>query len=127
MLDMTNAVCITRQQEKDIRRYMPSNADVRVIADFFSVFSDATRVKILSVLSIGDMCVGDIAYIVNLNQSTVSHQLKLLRDAGIVDCRRSGRIIYYTLHNCVVEMVMNLGTDWAVNRFEGSAQYGRRA
>lgn len=112
MYDTAGALGITRSQERDIRLYMPSDGDVRIIAGFFSVFSDATRVKILSALSISDMCVGDIALVLGLNQSTVSHQLKLLRDAGIVGCRRDGKVIYYTLINPVVERVMSLGTDY---------------
>ncbi|MEG1964299.1 MAG: metalloregulator ArsR/SmtB family transcription factor, partial [Clostridia bacterium] len=68
-------------------------------------------VKILMALSISEMCVGDVAQILNLNQSTLSHQLKLLRDAKIIDCRREGKIIYYFNINPFINDIMLTGID----------------
>ncbi|MBQ8178232.1 MAG: helix-turn-helix transcriptional regulator [Clostridia bacterium] len=92
-----------------IEHYLPSNADLASIGEFFSVFSDVTRLKILTALCVDELCVSDIAAILELNQTTVSHQLKLLRDAGMVSTRRNGKIIYYRVINDFVEEVMLMG------------------
>lgn len=81
----------------DIKYYLPKEKVLRLLAEFFSMFSDETRIKILSALSISELCVNDIANILNLNQTTVSHQLKLLKSVGAVKYRRDGKIIYYSL------------------------------
>jgi len=90
----------------------PADEYLYDLAELFKVFGDTTRIRILCALFESELCVGDIALVIGLNQSTVSHQLKLLRDAGIVGCRRDGKVIYYTLINPVVERVMSLGTDY---------------
>lgn len=92
-----------------IEQYLPSNADLSCIGAFFSVFSDVTRLKILSALSVNELCVSDISTVLDLNQTTVSHQLKLLRDAKMVSTRRMGKIIYYQVINDYVQEVMLMG------------------
>lgn len=94
-----------------VRTYLPSNATLADMCAFFSVFSDVTRVKILTALSISELCVTDIAGILELNQTTVSHQLRLLRDAGMVDYRREGKIIYYRTVNKHVNDIMLTGAE----------------
>ena len=80
------------------------------MADFFSVFSDATRVKILSSLCITEMCVTDLCAMLGEKQSTVSHQLAYLRSLRLVRTRRSGKIIRYSLASPYVTKVLELGT-----------------
>ena len=92
-----------------IRHYLPSNADLADMCAFFSLFSDVTRMKMISALSITELCVSDIAMILGLNQTTVSHQLKLLRDAGAVSTRREGKIIFYRIVNRHIADVMMTG------------------
>lgn len=67
------------------------------LADFFKLFSDESRLKILYLLTMNEMCVSDIAATLNMNQCTVSHQLKTLRNSRIVKYRRESRIVYYSL------------------------------
>ncbi len=95
-----------------IQEYLPSNADLADMANFFSVFGDVTRLKMLSALSVDELCVGDLSTILDLNQTTVSHQLKLLRDAGMVSQRREGKIIYYRIINKFVSEVMLMGASY---------------
>lgn len=83
----------------DIKYYLPEEKSLRSLAEFFSVFSDETRIKIISALSVSELCVNDISNILKLNQTTVSHQLKLLKSAGAVNFRRDGKIIYYSIAN----------------------------
>lgn len=75
------------------------------LSDLYKVFGDTTRIKILHVLSISEMCVCDISALLGMKQSSVSHQLKTLRQAKLVKYRRSGKVVYYSLDdNHVVEI-----------------------
>ena len=70
---------------------------VNALADTFKVLGDATRVRILDVLSRRELCVGDIAQVLGLSESAVSHQLRLLRNAHLVRQRRAGQMMFYAL------------------------------
>ena len=98
--------------ESVVKKYLPSNAVLADMCSFFSVFSDVTRVKILSALAISELCVTDISQLLYLNQTTVSHQLKLLRDAGLVDYRRDGKIIFYRIANEQINDIMMTGVEY---------------
>ena len=93
-----------------IKYYLPKNEVVADLADFFSVFSDATRVKILSSLCITEMCVTDLCLMLGQQQSTVSHQLAFLRSLRLVKTRRRGKVIYYSLSSPYITKVLDLGT-----------------
>ena len=97
----------TSSQLSDINSYMPKNEDMQQIADFFSLFGDLTRIRILSLLSMGECCVNDISNILNINQTTVSHQLKMLRANNIVKHRRNGKVIFYSISNMQINNLMN--------------------
>ena len=116
---MEDFIMISRENEEFMKKYMPSLGICGNIADFYAVFSDTTRVRILSTLSIAEMCVGDIGYMLKLNQTTVSHQLRILRDAGMVKCRRDGKIIVYAVANKFISDVMVT----AIDSFESEKQY----
>jgi len=92
-----------------VKKYIPSNSMLADMCNFFSIFSDVTRVKILTALSITELCVTDISESLALNQTTVSHQLKLLRDAGMVQFRRDGKVIYYKATNKYIDEIMATG------------------
>jgi DNA-binding transcriptional ArsR family regulator len=75
---------------------MPA-ASVNALADTFRVLGDPTRVRILDALAGGELCVCDIAALVGMSESAVSHQLRLLRSMRLARTRRAGRLVYYTL------------------------------
>jgi ArsR family transcriptional regulator, lead/cadmium/zinc/bismuth-responsive transcriptional repressor len=79
------------------RARMMSPRTVQVLAETFRVLGDPTRVRILDALSTGELCVCDIATIVGISESAVSHQLRLLRGMRLVRPRRAGRQVYYTV------------------------------
>ncbi len=79
------------------------------LADFFKLFSDESRLKILYLLTMNEMCVSDIAATLNMNQSTVSHQLKTLRNSRIVKYRRDAKIVYYSLDDDHVGQILLQG------------------
>ncbi len=89
--------------------YMPSKKVLLGIADFFYIFSDVTRIKMIIVLIISQMCVNDLVKVLGLKQSTISHQLKLLRDSNIVSYRREGKKLFYYISNQHVEDIMLTG------------------
>lgn len=100
---------ITEQQERSIMRSMPPRAATENLARFFDVYADNTRLRILSALSMKELCVADLSFILSMRQSTVSHQLRLLKDARIVDCRRAGKLILYAVVNPYVNDVLLTG------------------
>ena len=76
---------------------MPEETVVSDISAFFKIFGDSTRVRILWALSRSDLCVCDIAFLLNMTKSAVSHQLKLLKKYKLVKCKRNGKEIIYSL------------------------------
>ena len=92
-----------------VRAEMPSDDRLCELADLFKSFGDTTRMKILYALSLSDMCVCAIAELLNMEQSAISHQLKKLRQAKLVDCRKEGRTVYYTLDDDHVRELVAVG------------------
>lgn len=80
----------------DRREHLMPPAAVQRLADTFRILGDPTRVRILDVLAAGELCVCDIAELVGISESAVSHQLRLLRGMRLVRPRRAGRQVYYT-------------------------------
>ena len=95
-----------------LKDYMPKDNTLKKIAEFFNSFSDLTRVKIITALCVTEMCVNDLSIVLNLNQTTVSHQLKLLKASGIVDCTRFGKIMYYKIINDSINDIISSGVDY---------------
>jgi ArsR family transcriptional regulator len=81
------------------------------LAEFFKVFGDSTRIRIISVLSKSEACVGDIATLLNMSQSSISHQLKILRDAKLVKYRKEGKTVNYYLADNHVEDIYEEGLE----------------
>lgn len=78
-------------------------------ADFFRLLGDATRVRIIGALDCHELCVCDIANILNMTKSAISHQLALLRREGFVTCRRDGKTVYYSLADFHVKEILEAG------------------
>ena len=82
---------------KEVKKSMLSDKVINEVASFFKIVGDPTRTKILSILDKNELCVCDIANLLNMTKSSISHQLKTLKEAGIVKCNRVGKEVYYTL------------------------------
>jgi DNA-binding transcriptional ArsR family regulator len=81
----------------DARGHMPEEESLLELADLFKVFSDSTRVKIVCALLHAEMCVCDIAVLLGMSKSSISHQLRALRQTRLVKNRRDGKVVYYSL------------------------------
>lgn len=102
----------TAQILEDLNSYMPTAQDTYKIARFFALLADQTRVRLLSALAISPLCVTDLSKILQLNQTTVSHQLRLLRDVGIVETRRQGKLIQYKIANPKINEILLVGVEY---------------
>ena len=81
------------------------------LADLFKVFGDSTRIKILYVLLCSEMCVCDIAQILNMTQSAISHQLRTLKQMNLVRNRREGKTVFYSLADSHIKTILSQGMD----------------
>ena len=94
---MEKLIKLTERNKYEVLKILPDDEVVDKLALYFQNFSDQTRIKFLSCLSIMDMCVNDISRVLNINQTTISHQLKTLKDQNIVDYRREGKVLIYRI------------------------------
>jgi ArsR family transcriptional regulator len=79
------------------------------LADFFKLFGDSTRIKIIYILFESEMCVCDIAEILGMSQSAISHQLRVLRTGKLVKYRKDGKEVYYSLDDYHVKNIIDQG------------------
>lgn len=92
-----------------VRRKMPCEEKLFNLAEFFKVFGDTTRIRILSALFQSEMCVCDIAYLLEMSQSAISHQLRILKQAQLVKYRKEGRVVYYSLDDEHIKDIFDQG------------------
>ena len=96
---------------KRVLERQPADEYLYELAELFKVFGDSTRIKILYALFESDLCVGDLAQLVGISQSAVSHQLKILKDAKLVKFKREGKIIFYMLDDDHVRTMLSMGME----------------
>lgn len=92
-----------------VKQQMPKEETLYDLAELFKVFGDTTRIKILWALEEAEMCVCDIAVLLNMSQSAISHQLRVLKQANLVKNRREGKVVYYSLDDDHVKQIFNQG------------------
>lgn len=92
-----------------VARSMPPEETLFDLAEVFKVFGDSTRVRILSALSYGELCVGDLAALLGMTKSAISHQLNALRAAKLVRSHKEGKVVYYALDDEHVDAIMAIG------------------
>jgi len=88
---------------------LPQQDTLQNLSQLFKVFGDPTRLKILSALSISEMCVCDMATLFNMTQSSISHQLSVLKQAHLVRYRKDGKVVYYALDDLHVQQIIDQG------------------
>lgn len=104
---------LTERNKQELLSTLPEEREISKLADYFQNFSDSTRIKILTCLSMMNMCVNDLSSVLGINQTTISHQLKQLKDQNIVSYKRDGKILVYFLTDENVNNMMM----YAINSF----------
>ena len=92
-----------------IRDQMPDEDELYDLAELFKAFGDSTRMRILYALSESELCVCDLAEVLNMTQSAISHQLRLLKSNGLIRARRQGKSVFYSLADDHVSTIMKQG------------------
>lgn len=111
-MSTNQALLLDKRMQSLVTDYVPDQALLSRLVDFFTIFSDQTRLKMVAALSITEMCVTDISNVLNINQTTVSHQLRLLKNLGAVNMRRQGKIILYSLKDELLSDVLLKGVEF---------------
>lgn len=99
-----------------VKKDFPSNQLINTLSDFFKIFGDTTRVKIMCALDKSEMCVGDISVILDMTVSAVSHQLKILREASLVKTKRQGKVVFYSLADEHVQRIIECGIEHIIEK-----------
>ena len=114
-LDKEPVCCETVEVHEDLLRIveqtMPEEKELFDLAELFKVFGDSTRIRILFVLSSAEVCVCDLARVLNMTQSAISHQLRILKQNKLVKSRREGKSIFYSLADGHVSTIIAQGRD----------------
>lgn len=96
---------------EEVRKQMPKEERLYDLAELFKVFGDTTRIKIISALFGAEMCVCDIAQLLNMTQSAISHQLRVLRQSRLVRYRKEGKVVFYALNDVHVKTIFDQGLE----------------
>ena len=104
-------ICVHEDIVGKVRENMPTDETLYDLADLFRIFADSTRIKILYVLFESEMCVCDIAQLLGMTQSAISHQLRSLKQAKLVKYRREGKVVFYSLADHHVVTILAQGIE----------------
>lgn len=107
--DECQTLFIHEEVVRKVRDSQPNQELLISLADFFKIFGEPTRIRILQALFVSEMCVCDIAATLELNRSAVSHQLKILRTANLVKYRKEGKSAIYSLSDNHVKTILDQG------------------
>ena len=94
-----------------VEKALPDEKQLLDLSEFFKVFGDSTRIKILYVLSQSEMCVCDIATLLQMGQSAISHQLRVLKQMRLVKFRRDGKTVFYSLSDDHIQTILAQGME----------------
>ncbi len=116
MEDRYNVECCEFMHAHDeiverVRKEMPGEDTLYDLTELFRIFGDSTRIRILYVLFEAEMCVCDIAALLGMTQSAISHQLRALKNARLVTSRRDGKTVFYSLADDHVKTIINQGLE----------------
>lgn len=104
-------ICVHDELVKKVTDSLPQEEQLYDLADFFKVFADTTRIKILYVLFESEVCVCDLASLLGMTQSAISHQLRILKQSKLVKNRRDGKTIFYSLADDHIKSILGQGME----------------
>lgn len=99
--------CPHYQTIRKVKQEEPNEEEIEMVSNMFKLFADNTRLRIICSILNTELCVCDLCELLDLNQSTVSHQLQILRNAKLVKYRREGKQIYYRLQDEHIEQIIS--------------------
>jgi len=108
-IDSCNTVMIHEDVVREVIKSLPTDEKLYELAELFKVFGDGTRIKIICALFKSEMCVCDLAALLAMSQSAISHQLRVLKNARLVTFRREGKVVYYSLDDDHVKDIFDKG------------------
>ena len=115
-------VCCSNELHEDVvnsvRSKMPDTEMLYELAELFKVFGDTTRVRILYALSAQEMCVCDIAELLEMTHSSISHQLRVLKQARLVKFRKEGKSVFYSLDDCHISQIFSCGLEHIEEKYK---------
>ena len=100
---------IHKDVDEEVKDKLPQEEILYDLAELFKVFGDSTRIKIICSLFESEMCVCDLSALLNISQSAISHQLRVLKSARLVKFRRAGKVIYYSLDDEHIKQIFDAG------------------
>lgn len=103
-----NEIVINPEIINEVKNKMPDYNIITDLSDFFKIVGDSTRLQILMALEHAELCVSDLATLLNMTISAVSHQLKSLREAKLVKLRKDGKIVYYSLDDDHIKKLLKV-------------------
>ena len=103
--------CIHDEIVQRVQKVMPDEEQMKELAEFYKVFGDATRIKILYALLESEMCVCDLAALLKMTQSAISHQLRVLKQMKLVKNRREGKTVYYSPADGHIQNIISQGME----------------
>lgn len=109
--DCCEQVFVHEELVRQVNQKMPKEEELYDLAELFKVFGDSTRIRILYVLQTAEVCVCDLAEVLNMTQSAISHQLKILKQAKLVRARREGKSVFYALADDHVRTIVAQGRE----------------
>lgn len=108
-IESCNCSIIHQDIVDEVKEHIPEDETLYDLADLFKVLGDTTRIKMLCALFQSEMCVCDIAAVLNMTQSAISHQLRVLKQARLVKYRKDGKVVYYSLDDEHVKSIFDQG------------------
>lgn len=114
--DVCEIECTSEEVIKQVKSNMLDEEVLLEISDNFKVFGDLTRLKILQALYQRELCVCDLTAVLEANQSTISHQLRVLRSKNLVKFRKEGKMAYYSLADEHVVKIIEMGVEHATEK-----------
>lgn len=100
---------VHKEMVQDTLSKMPENETLNNLADLFKIMGDTTRCKLLFALLQNEMCVCDLANVLSMTKSSISHQLSKMKEVGLVKCRKEGKSVYYSLDDCHISEIFEVG------------------
>jgi ArsR family transcriptional regulator, lead/cadmium/zinc/bismuth-responsive transcriptional repressor len=108
-VDLCKSVIIHKDIIEKVRKKAADMDEMNLLSDLFKVLGDATRVRILNSLFISEMCVCDLSSFLDMSQSAISHQLRVLKYSRLVKSRREGKVVYYSLDDIHIKDIFKSG------------------